>query len=82
MQNDHNFYFAHYFGNGILDVHFTAVRLVDGLNRCQGRLEIMLPTSDSFGQACDLDAGATEVQVVCRQLGCDPVGARRVDPRT
>ena len=61
---------------------FVAVRLVDGLNRCQGRLEIMLPTSDSFGQACDLDAGASEVQAVCRQLGCDPVGARRVDPRT
>ena len=67
---------------GIINVYFAAVRLVDGLNRCQGRLEIMLPTSDSFGQACDLDAGATEVQVVCRQLGCDPVGARRVDPRT
>ena len=58
------------------------VRLVDGLNSCQGRLEILLPTSDSFGQACDLDAGANEVQVVCRQLGCETVGARRVDPRT
>ena len=63
-------------------MHISEVRLVDGLNRCQGRLEIMLPTSDSFGQACDLDAGATEVQVVCRQLGCNPVGARRVDPNT
>ena len=42
----------------------------------------MLPSSDSFGQACDLDAGANEVQVVCRQLGCVPVGARRVDPKT
>jgi hypothetical protein len=67
---------------GKIDVHFVAVRLVDGLNRCQGRLEIMLPTSDSFGQACDLDAGASEVEVVCRQLGCNPVGARRADPRT
>ena len=55
---------------------------MDGLNRCQGRLEVMQPKSDSFGQACDLDAGASEVQVVCRQLGCDPVGARRADPRT
>ena len=72
-----------FFVIAIIDTMFcTAVRLVDGLNRCQGRLEIMLPTSDSFGQACDLDAGASEVQVVCRQLGCNPVGARRVDPRT
>ena len=42
----------------------------------------MLPSSDSFGQACDLDAGANEVQVVCRKLGCVPAGARRVDPKT
>ena len=62
--------------------HHSVVRLVDGLNSCQGRLEIMLQTSNSFGQACDLNAGTSEVQVVCRELGCNPVGARRVDPKT
>ena len=55
---------------------------MDGLTQCQGRLEILLETADSFGQACDLDAGQNEAEVVCRQLGCNPVGARRVDPTT
>ena len=55
---------------------------MDGLSQCQGRLEIMPSTSSAFGQACDLDAGNNEAQVICRQLGCQATGARRVDPIT
>ena len=55
---------------------------MDGLNGCQGRLEIMPSTSIAFGQACDLDAFDNEAQVICRQLGCQATGARRVDPIT
>ncbi len=33
-----------------------------------------------FGQACDLNAGAAEAMVACRQLRCNPEGAQRVDP--
>ena len=33
-----------------------------------------------YGQACTRDTSDADIQVVCRQLGCDPVGALRVDP--
>ena len=59
----------------------TDIRLVDGGSRCQGRLELPVSSQpDLYGQACDLNAGGSEAQVVCRQLGCNPNGARRVDP--
>ena len=54
-------------------------RLVGGGNACEGRLEIT-GDDDVFGQACDRSAGANEAMVICRQLGCDPSGATRVDP--
>ena len=56
------------------------VRLVDGIGRCQGRVEHRPSATDTFGQSCDLDAGDREAQVICRELGCDPNGARRVNP--
>ena len=59
-------------------LHNTDVRLVDGSNSCQGRLEIMNPAG-SYSQACDLDVNSGTVEVVCRQLGCNPNGARRAD---
>ena len=58
----------------------TDVRLVDGSNRCQGRLEILsMNSQDGYGQACSLDFSTGTAQVVCRQLGCNPDGARRAD---
>ena len=33
-----------------------------------------------YGQACTRDTSDADIQVVCRQLGCDPVGAVRVNP--
>ena len=56
------------------------VRLVDGIGRCQGRVEHRPSATDTFGQSCDLDAGDREAQVICRELGCDSNGARRVNP--
>ena len=56
------------------------MRLVDGIGRCQGRVEHRASSSEAFGQSCDLDAGDNEAQVICRELGCDTNGARRVNP--
>ena len=56
------------------------VRLVDGIGRCQGRVEHRPSAADTFGQSCDLDTGDREAEVICRELGCDPNGARRVNP--
>lgn len=62
--------------------HFnhSVVRLVDGVGRCQGRVEHRTSVSNQFAQACDLNAGDSEAQVICRELSCDPNGARRVNP--
>ena len=58
-------------------ISIVEVRLVDGKNECQGRLEIMRPgaTVHPYGQACNLNTGINETMVVCRQLGCNPDGA-------
>ena len=58
----------------------AAVRLVDGIGRCQGRVEHRPTASVVFAQSCDFDAGDKEAQVICREVGCDPNGARRVNP--
>ena len=56
------------------------MRLVGGTDRCQGRLELQVSATGMFAQACDLDAGDEEAQVICRELGCNPNGAKRVNP--
>ena len=56
------------------------MRLVDGIGSCQGRVEHRPTASDVFAQSCDFDAGDEEAQVICREIGCDPNGARRVNP--
>ena len=55
------------------------MRLVGGFE-CEGLVELRAGGGDKFAQACNLHARHQEAQVVCRQLGCEPEGAERVDP--
>ena len=59
------------------------IRFVDG-GECYGRLEMLhginIASRGPYGQACTRDTSDADIQVVCRQLGCDPEGALRVDP--
>ncbi len=45
----------------------TELRLVDGENRCEGRLEIRRE-GIQFGQACDLNPGNSEAMVTTQKL--------------
>ena len=48
-----------------------AVRLVDGMSENEGRLEVF--HDGSWGSVCDDNFETNDAQVVCRQLGYQPV---------
>uniref|UniRef100_A0A8D0DMR6 Soluble scavenger receptor cysteine-rich domain-containing protein SSC5D n=1 Tax=Salvator merianae TaxID=96440 RepID=A0A8D0DMR6_SALMN len=46
------------------------VRLTNGTNRCNGRVEIRPPQSAEWGTVCDRTWDLTDAEVICKQLGC------------
>uniref|UniRef100_A0A3B3Z157 SRCR domain-containing protein n=1 Tax=Poecilia mexicana TaxID=48701 RepID=A0A3B3Z157_9TELE len=51
-----------------LSASSDSVRLVQGTNRCSGRLEVK--TNQSWSSVCEKDFDLQDAEVVCREIGC------------
>ncbi|XP_007502896.1 scavenger receptor cysteine-rich type 1 protein M130 [Monodelphis domestica] len=68
---EHNCTHRQYVQVSCTDEADLELRLADGANRCEGRVE--LKVRGEWGTVCDDNWGSMETSIVCKQLGCGSV---------